>query len=97
MSRRKEVKQPPKLVWRITADAPLGEYVDPRTAATKKKEKSEQDGEVREHGWLGSSLELLGGVRVSEAPMDTLPGDLIDEFFKPTGSPEPPKPPRKGG
>ncbi|MBX3604296.1 MAG: hypothetical protein KF788_03445 [Piscinibacter sp.] len=98
MSRRKEVKQPPKLVWRITADAPLGEYVDPRTAVTKKK--TAQDGEVREHGWLGSSLELLGGVRVSEAPMDTLPGDLIDEFFKPTGSPatpEPPKPPKKGG
>jgi len=25
---------------------------------------------------------LLGGVRVSEAPMDTLPGELIDEFYR---------------
>ena len=36
----------------------------------------------RDNGWLASSLELLGGVRVSEAPMDTLPGELIDEFYR---------------
>ena len=81
MARRKDDKEPPRLVWRITADAPLGEYVDPKVAARPKKAKSEGD-EARERSWLGSSLELLGGVRVSETPMDTLPGDLIDEFFK---------------
>lgn len=84
MTRRKDSKEPPKLVWRITADAPLGEYVDPRVAAVKKKNDKDKDApEVREHGWLGSSLELLGGVRVSETPMDTLPGELVDEFMKP--------------
>lgn len=80
MARRKDDKEPPRLVWRITADAPLGEYVDPKVAARPKK-KAEDD-EVRERSWLGSSLELLGGVRVSETPMETLPGDLFDEFFK---------------
>jgi CheY-like chemotaxis protein len=33
-------------------------------------------------GMTDSSLELLHGVRVSETPMDTLPGELIDEFFE---------------
>lgn len=82
MVRRKDDKEPPRLVWRITADAPLGEYVDPKIAARQKKPKAEGD-EVRERSWLGSSLELLGGVRVSETPMETLPGELIDEFFPP--------------
>jgi len=76
MARLTSSKQPAKLVWRITANAPLGEYVDPKQPVAKAEVDS------REHGWLASSLELLGGVRVSEAPMDTLPGDLVDQFFK---------------
>jgi hypothetical protein len=75
-------QQPAKLVWRITANAPHGEYVDPKQAAAAAStpvEKATVD--PRENGWLASSLELLGGVRVSEAPMDTLPGELIDEFM----------------
>jgi hypothetical protein len=32
--------------------------------------------------WLASSQELQDGVQVSEQPMDTLPGELLDEFFK---------------
>lgn len=77
-------QQPAKLVWRITANAPHGEYVDPKqapAAATPPVPKAAVD--PRENGWLASSLELLGGVRVSEAPMDTLPGELIDEFMNP--------------
>ena len=73
-------QQPAKLVWRITANAPHGEYVDPKQAVVASAApKSTVD--PRENGWLASSLELLGGVRVSEAPMDTLPGDLIEEFM----------------
>lgn len=84
MARVKSSKEPPKLVWRISANAPLGEFVDPKqaareAAATDKPASSAK--ELREHGWLASSLELLGGVRVSETPMDTLPGDLIDQFM----------------
>ena len=73
-------QQPAKLVWRITANAPHGEYVDPKQAATMVA-APKVTVDPRENGWLASSLELLGGVRVSEAPMDTLPGELIDEFM----------------
>jgi hypothetical protein len=72
-------QQPAKLVWRVTANAPMGEYVDPKQAISSSPKESV---DPRENGWLASSLELLGGVRVSEAPMDTLPGELIDEFMK---------------
>ncbi len=88
MARRKDEKEPPRLVWRITADAPLGEYVDPAVAARPKRPKTE-GAEGRERSWLGSSLELLGGVKVSETPMETLPGELIDEFFKTDKKDEP--------
>ena len=78
--RQKIEKGLPKLVWRITtADAPLGEFVDPKQSVLKQRKA---EGEERENGWLASSLELAGGVRVSETPMDTLPGELIDAFFK---------------
>jgi hypothetical protein len=66
-----------KIVWRMDASAPQGTY---RTADDP--QPTEEPAELREHGLLASSLELLGGVRVSETPMDTLPGELIDEFFK---------------
>jgi len=79
MARGSSEKAPAKLVWRITDSAPLGEFVDPKVAAAKAR-ASKPD--PRENGWLASSLELLGGVRVSETPMDTLPGDLVDQFFK---------------
>jgi hypothetical protein len=82
MARLTENKQQPaRLVWRITANAPLGEYVDPRQAVNNPP-PADQALDPRENGWLASSLELLGGVRVSEAPMDTLPGDLVAQFFK---------------
>lgn len=74
-------QHPAKLVWRITANAPMGEYVDPKQAIIAAPEPLKSKVDPRENGWLASSLELLGGVRVSEAPLDTLPGDLIEEFM----------------
>lgn len=83
MARLSTNKQhPAKLVWRVTANAPMGEYVDPRQAVNNPPVTKESPVDPRDNGWLASSLELLGGVRVSEAPMDTLPGDLIDEFYR---------------
>ena len=32
--------------------------------------------------WRSSSLDLKYGLQVSEEPMDTLPGDLLDAFFR---------------
>lgn len=75
-------KQPPaKLVWRVTPEAPMGEYIDAKQAATRVA-GAHPPVDPRENGLLASSLELLRGVRISEAPMDTLPGELIDEFMK---------------
>ena len=61
------------IVWRMSSAAPAGEYLDPTDHAREPAEPG---------GVSESSLELLDGVRVSEAPMDTLPGELIDEFFE---------------
>lgn len=77
--RRNTGKAPARLVWRITPDEPNGQFVDP---SRPEPPPPKPPAEARENGWLASSLELLGGVRVSETPMDTLPGELIDEFFK---------------
>lgn len=75
-------QHPSKLVWRVTANAPKGEYVDPRQVVINPPVAKESRVDPRDNGWLASSLELLGGVRISEAPMDTLPGELIDEFYR---------------
>jgi hypothetical protein len=66
-----------KIVWRMNSATPQGGVSD---GVTERREAVTDD--TREHGWLASSLELLGGVRVTETPMDTLPGELIDAFLK---------------
>jgi hypothetical protein len=68
-----------RIIWRISAAQPAGVYV--QTADPKRPR-----GPAAEHygrGWQASTLELLDGIKVSEAPLDTLPGELIDEFVKP--------------
>jgi hypothetical protein len=40
------------------------------------------DSDEASHAWSASSQELKQGVQVTEEPMDTLPGELLDEFFK---------------
>jgi hypothetical protein len=87
MARIKGPVEPPRVVWRISTNAPQGEFIDysaQRAARAARVEKLEGLDQIdpREHSWLASSLELLGGVGVTETPMDTLPGELIDEFFK---------------
>ena len=36
----------------------------------------------REGMWKQSSFDLLHGLEVSEEPMETMPDELIDAFFK---------------
>lgn len=72
------LQRQPRRIWRMTTDAPHGTYVDsespaPATAAPEREEA--------ERSWLGSSLELAAGVRVTETPADTLPGELFDALF----------------
>jgi hypothetical protein len=81
-----------KVVWRISAAAPLGEYVrsepEPAAEATvapvaaAKPKHEAGTGETGERGWHRSSLELVDGVEMHEEPLDTLPDDLFDLFVK---------------
>lgn len=68
-----------RLVWRISASAPLGEWVDPSkpVAAPTRPEVPE----VSTGGFLSSSFDLLRGTDVHELPGDTVPAELLDEFF----------------
>jgi hypothetical protein len=87
MARLKGPTDVPRVVWRISTNAPQGEYIDYSAQAAARAAKIQNLEDLdkmdpREYSWLASSLELLGGVGVTETPMDTLPGELIDEFFK---------------
>lgn len=88
MRNKKPAQQLQRRVWRVSAQAPLGEMVDIRTdaeeaAAESDAKRVEQANApaVREFGWRQSSLELSDGLEVHE-DHDTVPGDLWDEFFK---------------
>jgi len=68
-----------RLVWRISSTAPLGEWVDP-TKTPLPSDKPEAS-EVTTGGFLSSSFDLLRGTDVHELPGDTVPAELLDEFF----------------
>ena len=77
---RPKPKMPAKLVWRISASAPMGEWVY-KLAPTIAKPSMELP-EVSYDSWVTSSYDLLSGTDVSEES-DTLPGDLFDDLFAP--------------
>jgi hypothetical protein len=78
MIRRKAAKAVRRIVWRFDAAHPGGAYIQPGDL----ERKSEAPREAPDRNWLASSFDLMDGVHVSETPMDTLPGELIDEFSK---------------
>jgi hypothetical protein len=53
-----------RLVWRISTNAPLGEWVDP--ALPKAEQPSPDEPEVNTGGWVMSSFDLLVGADVTE-------------------------------
>jgi len=67
-----------RLVWRITATAPMGEWVDPKVPVRKTSARDAAEGEPG--NWSGSSFDLLKGVDVNDDP-DTQPDTLWDDFF----------------
>ena len=75
--RRNSVGHVTRRVWRITPNAPHGEYVDP----DQQPEELTHPPEKPEPGWLVSSFELTHGLDVSDET-DTIPGELFDEIFK---------------
>ena len=71
-------------LWRMTADAPLGVFVDfdPTASAGRVAEASLK---VLDSApvvdWHGSSFDLLNGVEVRDHS-ETIPGELFDRLFK---------------
>ena len=77
---RPKPKTPPRRVWRITASAPKGEWVD--VVDPGRPRPSADLPEVSYGTWVTSSYDLLDGADVTEVT-DTLPGGVFDEFFAP--------------
>ena len=77
LTTRKEEGSPPRLVWRISERAPMGEWVD---ASRHDEPASSSLPEVSSGGWVMSSYDLLQGSDISEVE-DTIPGELFDELF----------------
>ncbi len=66
------------LVWRISADAPQGQWVDPNKSPSDTSATNLPD--VSYGGWASSTFDLLSGVDVTDDP-DTVPDALLDELF----------------
>jgi len=89
-NRKSKTGKSGKLVWRISAAAPLGEYVhadEPGVAgapvvdasARRTRQESRADetpDEVSERGWHQSSIDLAKGMDIIEEPHDNLPSGL---------------------
>ena len=71
-----------RLVWRMSANAPKGEWV-PAGAPTKFTPLVDLT-EVSYGSWVTSSHDLLDGVRVVEGT-DTVPDPLLDDLLTPPG------------
>lgn len=67
-------------VWRITRDAPQGEYVD--SGYQRQATVPPASVERPEPGWLMSSFELACGLDATEVDGDTVPAPLAEALFK---------------
>ncbi len=89
MDFRHKTPRPAKtLVWRISPDAPKGEWVDPATTPAEKLNEAE----FESGAWLMSSFDLQYGADIRDVT-DTVPEELLDELFPPRDIP--PETPRK--
>jgi hypothetical protein len=77
MARMNMTRPRQRRVWRVTANAPFGEYVDPDALPRRPVDPPN----LHERGWLLSSFELSDGLDVKEEP-DTIPAELFDTLFK---------------
>jgi hypothetical protein len=75
---RPKTTVPAKKVWRISENAPMGEWVSKVAPVARKPRKDLP--EVSNGTWVMSSYDLLDGTDVTEDP-DALPAELFDELF----------------
>jgi hypothetical protein len=80
MFERKVIEKVKRMVWRMSATNPAGEFV----LHCEPQSKRPDPGDIHERGVHASSLDLSTGSDVIETDMDTLPGELVDEFLKRT-------------
>ena len=75
----------PRRVWRATADAPMGEFVDIDLSAPQNPGASDVQARVLDPApvvdWRSSAYDLLNGLEVNDDEA-SIPGDLFDELFK---------------
>ena len=67
-------------VWRISAEAPQGEYVDSRADETKASEPRRVFQEVPDTNWMQSSLELAQGLDVIDRT-DSMSNEMFGRWF----------------
>ncbi len=79
MVQRKIANEARRRVWRVSESAPLGEFIYPDELPAR---RVGAEGPPIDAGWRLSSFELTHGLEVSEAPAETVPGELFDELFK---------------
>ena len=74
---------PPRRIWRATAAAPMGEFVDIdlTSAAAPETAQARVLDPAPVADWRSSSYDLLNGLEVNDDE-ESIPGDLFDELFK---------------
>jgi hypothetical protein len=77
MPRRTPQRHEVKLVWRMSADSPTGEYVN--LNVPKPNHRSKDQPEIFSGGWIESSFDLLSGTDVVENPASGAPE--LDELL----------------
>jgi hypothetical protein len=82
---------PTRRLWRMTPEAPRGEFVDVDDKAAKAPAPPPAPDELRESSWLRSSWDLLNGLEVTESG----PGELREELFDECPRPAPTSPARE--
>lgn len=70
--------KPPRKIWRISKQAPLGEWVTPSAPPIGPPRADLL--EVSYGSWVTSSFDLASGAEIAEVT-DTIPGELFDELF----------------
>ena len=72
---------PHRVVWRVSAEVPQGEYVDSRADEARASEPRRQPApDVTENGWMQSSMELADGLDVIDRT-DTISHESFDRWF----------------
>ncbi len=74
---------PQRRIWRMTPEAPLGEFVDLDDEAEKPDKPVAQPGpdELKPASWVRSSWDLLNGLEVTESATGDLHEELFDEVL----------------